>query len=103
MCSKILLEYSYYGGVKDVNKPNMKGRKTFFVLAVLSVLVILLLISSGSYKNYYSIEEVYTVKKDNEFIQLVAVQFKLNPYDFTRVENFKAKIDSIMNEIQNNY
>ena len=101
MCSKILLEYSYYGGVKDVNKPNMKGRKTFFVLAVLSVLVILLLISSGSYKNYYSIEEVYTVKKDNEFIQLVAVQFKLNPYDFTHVENFKAKIDSIMNEIQN--
>lgn len=71
------------------------------MLAVLSALLILLLISSGSYKNYYTIEEVYTVKKDNEFIQLVAVQFKLNPYDFTHVENFKAKIDSIMNEIQN--
>lgn len=47
-----------------------------------------------------SVKENYTMQKDNKFIQLVAVQFKLNPHDFTQSQNFKAKIDSIMANIK---
>jgi predicted amidohydrolase len=42
------------------------------------------------------LKENYVMQKDNKFIQLAAVQFKLNSDDFTQSANFKTKINAIM-------
>lgn len=103
-----LVALNLKGGTILLNFFNLfyKALITFLIASILFfVLSIAIIYPINTNKKFYmsnkqnTMKEDYVMKKDNKFIQLVAVQLKLNANDFVNSQNFKTKIDNIMVKI----